>query len=140
MRLIWLCLTLLSVEPITAILSNEERDTLITNYYRQGYTWKEICGFLLFSHHTVVSLHQLKRILKRLGLRRRNVPLSLPDIFRALSEVYQRGFGDCGYRTVWKLMKMITNVHVTQSIVRRLLRICDYEGVNLRDRHRLRRI
>ncbi|XP_060556998.1 uncharacterized protein LOC132717525 [Ruditapes philippinarum] len=139
MKLIWLCLILLQIERALAVLSNDERDVAITYYYGKGYTYKEICGFLLFSHNTIVSLRQLKRILKRLRLRRRNVPISLPDIIHALSNILERGFGECGYRTVWKLIKSSTTVHVTQDIVRRLLRICDPEGVNLRARHRLRR-
>ena len=136
---IWLFVILLAIEQVLAILSNEERDIVVTYYYGQGYTYKEICGFLLFSHNTIVSLRMLKRIVKRLRLRRRNVPCSLPDILRALSELYERGFGECGYRTVWRLIKSSTNVHVTQDIIRRLLKICDPEGVNLRARHRLRR-
>ena len=80
---IWLSLILLPIERVLAILSNEKRDVAITYYYGQGYAYKEICGFLLFSHNTVLSLRQLKRILKRLRLWRRNVPISLLDIKRA---------------------------------------------------------
>lgn len=136
---IWLYLILLPSASVLAVLSNDERDVVITYYYGQGYTYKEICGFLLFSHNTVLSLRKLKRILKRLQLRRRNVPCSLPDILRALYKLYERGFGECGYRTIWRLLKTSTGVHATQEAVRRVLKIIDPEGVRLRAHHRLRR-
>ena len=48
-----------------------ERDELIGAYFRLGYEYKLIVCFLHFKHGVNISLRQLKRVLRRLGLRRR---------------------------------------------------------------------
>jgi len=127
------------IQPVSSVLTVDERNAWIEYYYQQGNTYKDICGYLLLTHNTVVTLRQLKRILKRLCLRRRNVSSSLVDCLNCISNLYQRGFGECGYRTLWTMINMSTNMHVTQDTVRRILCIIDPEGVRLRGRHRLRR-
>ena len=127
------------IQPVSSVLSVDERNAWIAFYYQQGFTYTDICGFLLLTHNTVVTLRQLKRILKRLCLRRRNVSSSLVDCLNCISNLYQRGFGECGYRTIWRMIDISTNLRVTQDTVRRILGIIDAEGVRLRGRHRLRR-
>ena len=56
-------------------MSDEE--TLITEYFNQGYSHLEILGFLLL-HIIVISHRTLKRRLQKLGLRRR-IPQSSRD-------------------------------------------------------------
>ena len=57
-------------------MSDEE--TLITEYFNQGYSHLEILGFLLLHHSIVISHRTLKRRLQKLGLRRR-IPQSSRD-------------------------------------------------------------
>ena len=109
---------LIYVDSSLAVLSNQERDVWISRYHKQGYTRLDICGFLLFLHNTALSLSQLKRILRRLGLKRRNASSPLPDVIRAIRLVYKRGMAECGYKTIWKLVNTITNVKVTQETTR----------------------
>lgn len=90
-------------------------------------------------HNITLSIHQMKRIMKRLHLRRRNISSPFLDIVNGLLTVYQRGFSNCGYRTIWKFLRTQTNVVATQEQIRFLLKELDPEGVELRSRHRLRR-
>ena len=50
---------------------NPDRDELIDKYFSLGFKYEEILGFLCTYQSCVLSLVQLKRILKRLGLGRR---------------------------------------------------------------------
>ena len=52
------------------------RDSLIQDYFRQGYSHQL---FLYFIHGISLSLRQLKRILRRLGLRRRPPAMNRRD-------------------------------------------------------------
>jgi hypothetical protein len=56
-----------AIESTEAVLQNGQRDELISFYHRQGYSNLDICEFLLLVHNTVVSLSQMKRVLRRLG-------------------------------------------------------------------------
>ena len=60
----------------TPCISEERvsRETLIYQYFIQGYTNKEILAFLSLQHNINISLSTLKRILKKLGVRRRIPP------------------------------------------------------------------
>ena len=49
------------------------RDALVEHYFHLGYDYGLILCFLHFLHGISISLRQLKRILKRLGLRRRTL-------------------------------------------------------------------
>lgn len=48
------------------------RDSLIQHYFWEGYTYRLILYFPYFIHGISLSLRQLKRILRRQGLRRRS--------------------------------------------------------------------
>jgi hypothetical protein len=110
-----LFLALALFESTEAVLQNGQRDALISFYHRQGYSHLDICEFLLLVHNTVVNLSQMKRILRRLGLKRRGASFPLRDVIRAIRAVYNRGFADCGYKTIWKKVNTTTNVKVTQE-------------------------
>ena len=49
------------------------RDALVEHYFHLGYDYRLILCFLHFLHGISISLRQLKRILRRLGLRRRTL-------------------------------------------------------------------
>ena len=52
-----------------------ERENLIAMYFSLGYSYNLIVCFLFFIHGISISLRQLKRILRQLGLRRRHPPM-----------------------------------------------------------------
>ena len=132
-------MALIYVDSSLAVLSNQERDVWISRYHKQGSTRLDICGFLLFLHNSALSLSQLKWILRRLGLKRRNASSPLLDVIRAIHSLYKRGMVVCGYKTIWKLVNTTTNVKVTQETTWCVLKVIDPEGVALRSAHRLRR-
>ena len=48
-----------------------DRNSLITDYFNLGLSYHEIAAFLASFHDVILSVRQVKRILRRLGLRRR---------------------------------------------------------------------
>lgn len=46
-----------------------ERDSLITSYFYEGYTYSDICAILSQSHNILISSRQLIRINKNLAPR-----------------------------------------------------------------------
>lgn len=120
--------------------ANYSEEELISNYFKQGYSNKEIMEFLKL-HGVVLSLSTLKRKLKNLGLRRRfNQEDRVPDdILKAYIERELAGSG-CfvGYRNMWARLRK-RGMQVERERVMKLLRDIDPEGVESRKRKRLRR-
>ena len=54
-----------------SLAAGQTREQLIAAYFSEGYTYKLVICFLYFVHGVSISLRQLKRSLKRLGLHRR---------------------------------------------------------------------
>ena len=109
--------------------ANYSEEELISNYFKQGYSNKEIMEFLKL-HGVVLSLSTLKRRLRNLGLRRRfNKEYRVPDdILRVYIECELAGSG-CfvGYRNMWARLRK-RGMHVERERVMKLLRDIDPEG------------
>ena len=56
------------------LIGQHSLQDLIVLYFVEGYKYKTICNFLQHQHEYQLSLRQLKRILKRKGLKRRLKP------------------------------------------------------------------
>ena len=115
------------------------RDELIQHYYTIGYTAIEIIVLLLSRHNVNLSLRQLRRIIRRLGIRRRDNQHSANDVLTALRSELRGSGQNLGYRAMWRRLKTRYNIQISQEIVRQLLLELDPEGVAARLRHRLRR-
>lgn len=90
----FLTFLLLLLPSFTSSLS---RDEVITLYFRCGYSYKLILCFLFALHGIYLSLRQLKRILRRLGLRRRH-PINFHIIdqsMRAIQVILMAYFSCC---------------------------------------------
>ena len=57
--------------PDCPALHNWDEDTLIKSYFREGYTYSQICSFLELRHGIILTLDQLRGRLKKLDLSRR---------------------------------------------------------------------
>ena len=68
--IVFTCAVLLAL-PLCVLGVDRTRDALILRYFSLGYEYGLILCFLHFLHGVTISLRQLKRILRRLGLRRR---------------------------------------------------------------------
>ena len=117
-------------------MSTEE---LVASYYNRLYTSKEICGFLLCVHNIVLSLRQLKRIKRRLGLRRRKQRSPLRDVIERIARLHDIGYAGYGYKLLWRVLNTVCGLSVSQETVRLALRMVDPEGCHLRCRRRLKR-
>lgn len=114
------------------------REQLIAHYFLSGYTAYEIIAFLCFRHDIAISLRHLRRVLRRLGLRRREES-DLEDVIEVMVSLLNDTSNSLGYRFMWRLLTTQYNFRVSQHTVRQLLRAIDPEGVRLRTLRRFRR-
>ena len=124
------------VSYLPALSTNnvENRDRLIQQYFSLGLNYCDILGFLPFGHGIQLSLRQLKRILSRLNLRRRNTNVG-PNIdeITAAIESELRGSGCCiGYRQMHQRLTTKYGLVIDQETVRIIMKELDPEGVALR--------
>lgn len=119
--------------------SSIERDVLIERYFQLGLQHQEILAFLMLSHGIVLSLRQLKRILARRQLRRRNNTSDMDAVLQAIDTELNGSGSTVGYRALWQRLLCDHNLVIGKETVRRVLRIVDPTGVERRSRNRLRR-
>ena len=84
---------------------NGNRERLIEHYFNLGLSYAEILCFLVAVHGIHISLRQLKRILKQLGLRRRG---NLDSINKVITNVESElpGSGrSAGYRAIQRFLR-----------------------------------
>jgi hypothetical protein len=125
--------------PALGALDTPNRDELVEKYFHLGLKAVEILGFLTNVHGFTLSLRQLKRILRARGCRRRKAPSDFDEVVRII-EVELRGSSSLlGYRALHQRLTNDYGLIVTRSVVRRILKVVDPEGVQARSRHRLRR-
>ena len=93
----------------------------------------------MLQHGIQLSLRQLKRILSRRGLRRRNNTSDMEDVLKAIATELNGSGSIVGYRGMWQRLINEYNLVIDKETVRRILKIVDPAGVELRSRHRLRR-
>ena len=87
--MMWFGVILLFLFPIP-VGSSQTRDNIITRYFHCGFSYPLIICFLYFVHGISLSLRQLKRILRRLKLRRRqsNTRSFLHQVVRSMMVCY----------------------------------------------------
>lgn len=116
------------------------RDQLITSYFRQGFSSKDIMLCLAASHGIALSYRTLKRILHRLGLKRR-APCTEALVTRAALEIRKelKESGQMiGYKAMWNRLKL-KGLVVARDTVREIMLHLDGKGVRERARRRLKR-
>ena len=120
--------------------SNDDRDEeeLLRNYFNLGYTYKEILEFLKTHHGIEISLSTLKRRVKSLGLKRKNVNYDFNELRNRIRDMLDGPANLLGYRSVWHSLQR-NGYRVPRIAVAQVLRELDPEGVENRARHRLRR-
>lgn len=122
------------MDPIT------RRNNLIKEYHNKGYEYSEIVDFLSNRHLIIISLRHLKRILKQMGLKRKNIPeASTGDMLVAVLTELSASGCCLGYRTLHTRLQQIYGLHIKQKTVLQLLNILDPIGIEQRKKHRLRR-
>lgn len=114
-------------------------EDIVTYYHHDGYTNRDILGFLLFTYHVSISLRTLERIKRRLSLRRRLNESPMHDIVQKILQLQENGFGNCGYKTMWRILNTRCGLRATQETVRRTLLLLNRDQVVGRRRRVLRR-
>lgn len=115
------------------------RDTVIAKYFQCGFQYKEILAFLAIYNGIVLSLRQLKRILRRLNLRRRRRHSSVEEVVNTISNELTGSGSSLGYRLMHQRLRVDYGTVIDKESVRLILKVLDPEGVELRSRRRLRR-
>lgn len=126
---------LLQLIPSVCCINEIVRNQLITHNFPLGYKYSEIIGFMFCVHGIYLSLRNLKRILRKLGLHRNNGEFPLIEIIKAICFLHQEGYINLGYRAMWKLLNVMCNVRTTQNTVRSVLKVISPNAVALRSRH-----
>ena len=115
------------------------RDDLICSYFREGFSYNEIVLTLLHVHGISLCLRQLKRILARLGLKRKFGQEESP-IETIVSAILKEMTcsGQCiGYRAMWRRLVYSYWLNVKRDMVLDIMRIIDPDGIERRKRRRL---
>ena len=130
-----------ALPPYIPALSELEsdRDSYVVQYFKLGFGYAEILGFLSVTHGISLSLRQLKRILSKKGLKKREIAHDPRDIIAAIEQEVVRSGGSLGYRQMQLRLRLDYGILVDRDTVRRSLLLLDPEGVNRRSRQKLRR-
>ena len=116
-------------------MENSSREKIITHYFHCGLSYTEIISFLFVYHGIQITLRQLNRILRKLGLFRRKFKASITSVISAIqTELASSSFG---YRMMHQKLRQKKLV-VDRETVRIAMRSLDPEGVTA-TRHRLHR-
>lgn len=116
-------------------LQTMSRESLITTYFKEGFTYNEIVNFLSKYHSISISRRHLIRILQKLGLKRKEiVEDSLESICKAvIDEIFSNG--SCiGYKRMWQRLKLIYGLKVKRSTVDKILHLVDSNAIEERSR------
>ena len=81
-------------DPIS--MENSSREEIITHYFHSGLSYTEIISFLFVYHG--ITLRQLNRILRKLGLCRRKFKASITSAISAIETELVSSSASFGYR------------------------------------------
>ena len=111
---------------------------LVKKYFLLGYLYYEILQYLASFNGITLSLRQLNRILRTLGLFRRHHHIS-PNITRqAVQEELKGSSSEFGYRLRHQKLRS-KGLNTDRESVRIALKCLDPDGVKSRTSHRFRR-
>ena len=114
------------------------REDLIKHYFLSGYSYEEIRNTLESVHDIQLSIRQINRILRTLGLYRRRNHISPREALQAVSVELNSSASCFGYRLMHQKLRT-EGVNIDRETVRIALQILDPEGVEQRSRRRFRR-
>ena len=122
-------------DPIN--MENSSREKIITHYFHCGLSYTEIISFLFVYHGIQITLRQLNRVLRKLGLFRRKFKASITSVISAIQTELASSSSSFGYRMMHQKLRQKKLV-VDRETVRIAMRSLDPEGVTA-TRHRLYR-
>ena len=114
------------------------RDEVIQQCFKSGLSYNEKLSVLSAQHNVSLSIHQLKRILKKLDLSRRTLKSSIDGVIAFVINELQSSSKCLGYRAMHQKL-MINGFIIDHESVRLILKELDPLVVEQRARHRLTR-
>ena len=114
------------------------RKDAIKNYYYDGYSYLEIIKFLSKYHDISISLKELYRILRNLGLFRRKQHSNMNGILLVLRYMLKDSSSSLGYRSIHQKFRRLPYI-TNKETVRLRLKSPDESHVALRYCWRLQR-
>ena len=112
-------------------------DAIIKNYFSAGFSYQEILVLLSLHHGLEISLRQLHRYLRRLGLLRRRNKDDLNIVNLKMKREISSSSSCFRYRLMHQKLRQM-GVATDQETVRLTLKALDPEGVICRSRNRLK--
>ena len=98
---------------------NQERNSLIEEYFHLGFNYSEMLSFLLLYHGVRLSLRQLERILRSRGLRRRKIQSGINRVVNAIDQELQSSGSCIGYRQMHQRLLKDHGIVIDRETVRR---------------------
>ena len=108
-----------------------------TTWYGGCYPELLCCDFS--NHSFLFLLRHLKRILKKRGLRRRNIQSNVETVIDVVEHELQWSGSTIGYRQMHQWMWSDHGVVIDQEKIRHIIKGLDPEGVEMRLKRRFRR-
>ena len=105
-----------------------DRDELIMTYYDMGLTYRDISRVISEVHHQQISSRQVIRILKRLGLGRRQNYTPIDTVIDSIREILLYSGQFNGYRMLWSKLKQ-RGIRIQRDIVNAILSVLDPYGM-----------
>ena len=127
----------LPISDLTVLQSSDPME-IVSHYFHAGFSYKEILLFLLVYHSIEITLRQLHRILRKLGLLRRKHKTNINDIVSKVQKQLESSSSSFGYRLMHQKLRK-NNFTVDRETVRIIKKSLDPEGVTLRSGQKLRR-
>jgi hypothetical protein len=115
-------------------------ESLLINYFKKGFFYKEILDFLLERHDVKMSMRTLKSKLKILNLRRaKQSNGQYTKAYDAVSDEINSSSSSVGYRTMWHSLSYKYGIRVPRDFVMCTMRELDPDGVVQRKSRCLKR-
>lgn len=115
------------------------RDSLVQQYFDLGLNYVEIISFLLLTHGLSLSVRQLKRILRRKGLTRRQNYSDPTEVVATVGRELQGSGSLVGYRQMHQRLRTDYGLVVYRETMRTILKIFDPDSVERRLKRKLKR-
>lgn len=115
-------------------------ETVVTQYFRKGFTYNEILDFLRQQHGVKMCVRTLKKKIKSFDLKRKSFDEEhLAGVVDAVRHEIDENSGSIGYRTMWHKLSHEKGINAPRDLVMKTMRDLDPQGSSARKAKRLKR-
>ena len=109
---------------------------IIAHYFTRGFEYSAILSFSCKFHNIEMSLRALKSRWQNMGLKRRNINADEEEVTVAICQELNGPGCLCECRSMWHCLRLQYGIQAPRSMVQRILRVLDPEGLDDRRSHR----